>query len=272
MNRTIVLAAALALSVAVAPASHAFAKGRYFHPKRTVTVVEPASTMAAGSRVYHVTDDPSYDLSGTSHTLFLVDDGTEYRAPAGRTVAFVRAGAMPTEVISIPASYRQDWMAVAAGDRPVRCLTPVRGATVPEPSNMSMGPSEERQEREYRAAHPVRYSATHRRPYRRNHKRLSFAAYRPAETTRYVESVPEGRYETASMATYAVDENVADHELYQLGNSWYMQDGDDWSRAESWRGPYVQVKKGHVPREVRECAKAREDMDENESADNDSDD
>ena len=260
MKRSIVwTAAALALCLAVAPLSHANAKGRYFHHKRAMTVVEPAAVVAAGSRVYHVTDDPSYDLSGTSHTLFLVDDGTMYRAPAGKTVAFVRAGAMPTEVIAIPASYRQDWMAVAAGDRPVRCLTPVRGVAV-EGNQMSTAPDMTTEE-QYRAAHPVRYSATHRRPYRRNHRKLSFASYQPSRSARYVESGPE-RAQLATTATFAVDENVIDHELYQVGNSWYLQDGGMWCRAESWRGPYVEVKRGMVPREVRECAKAREEMDE----------
>ena len=262
MKRSIVWtagAAALALCLSAAPTSRAYAS-RHYHPAHAITIVEPAATVAAGSRVYHVTDDPSYDLSGTSHTLFLVDDGTMCRTPAGRSVAFARAGAMPTEVVSIPASYRQDWMAVAAGDRPVRCLTPVHGAAV-EPSAMSMAPASEESETEYRAAHPARYTATHRRPYRRNHKKLSFASYKPARTTTYQASEPAD-YEYAAMASYAVDEGVIDHELYQLGNSWYMQEGEVWCRAESWRGPYVQVKKGMVPREVREVAKAREDKDD----------
>jgi hypothetical protein len=259
MKRTIAWtagAAALALCLAAAPTSRAYAS-RHYHPAQAITIVEPAATVAAGSRVYHVTDDPSYDLSGTGHTLFLVDDGTAYRAPAGKTVAFVRAGAIPTEVVSIPASYRQDWMAVAAGDRPVRCLTPIRSTAV-ESSTMTMAPASY-SDREYRAPRPARYSATHRRPYRKNHKRLSFASYRPARTTAYAASAPEMEY--ATTASYAVDEGVIGHELYQLGNSWYMQDGEVWCRAASWRGPYVQVKKGMVPREVRECAKAREDMD-----------
>lgn len=259
MNRTIVWtlgAAALALCLSAAPASRAYA-GRHYHPARAITLVEPAATVAAGSRVYHVTDDPSYDLSGTGHVLFLVDDGTAYRAPAGRTVAFVRAGAMPTEVVSIPASYRQDWMAVAAGDRPVRCLTPVAPAAV-APSMMSEAQASE--DTEYRAARPARYSATHRRPYRKNHKKLSFASYHPAKTTAYTAS--SGDYEYATTASFAVDEGVMGHELYQLGNSWYMEDAGVWCRAESWRGPYVQVKKGMVPREVREVAKARDDMDD----------
>lgn len=260
MNRTIAWtagAAALALCLAAAPTSRAYA-GRHYHPAQTITIVEPAATVAAGSRVYHVTDDPSYDLSGTSHTLFLVDDGTALRTSSGKAVAFVRAGAIPTQVVSIPASYRQDWMAVAAGDRPVRCLTPIRSTAI-ESSTMTMGPAAySESDREYRAARPARYSATHRRPYRKNHKRLSFASYRPARTTAYVASAPETEY--ATTASFAVDEGVIGHELYQLGNSWYMQDGEVWCRAESWRGPYVQVKRGMVPREVKECAKAREDI------------
>jgi len=259
MTRSIIWtagAAVLALGLTAAPVTRAVA-GRHYIPAQAITHIEPAASVSAGSRVYHVTDDPSYDLSGTSHTLFLVDDGTAVRAPAGHTVAYARAGGMPTEVVSIPATYRQDWMAVAAGDRPVRCLTPVAGVVGVEPSMMSEGPMTE--EQMYRAAHPVRYSATHRRPYRRNHAKLSFTSYRPARSARYAEAGP---YEYTSVAaTYAVSEGVLGHELYQLGNAWYLQDDDTWCRAESWRGPYVQVKKGMVPREVREVAKAREDMD-----------
>jgi len=257
MNRTIVWAgaAALALCIAAAPASRAYAKNRHYHVKASMTIVEPVATRAAGSRVYHVTDDPSYDLSGTSHTLFLADDGSMYRAASGKSIVLTGAGGLPTEVISIPASYRQDWMAVAAGDRPVRILTPT-GTAVEEPSMMSVAPAEY-SDTGYREARPARYSANHRRPYRKNHKKLSFTSYRPASTER-VETMPAD-YEYAAMAQYAVDEAVVGHELYQLGDSWYMKDGEIWGRAASWRGPYVHVKKGMVPREVREVQEARED-------------
>lgn len=247
-------AALFALSVVSAPPSHA--KARYWPAGQTITVIEPASRVVAGTRAYHVTDDPSYDLSGTHHTLYLVDDGTTYKATTGKMAAFAAAGA--TEVIAIPATYRQDWMAVAAGDRPVRCLTPVRGVVPAEPSMMSAAPTPS-SEAEYRKHKPARYSATNRRPYRKNHKKLSFASYKPAATG-YATTSAGATYEYA--ATYAVDEEIVGHEIYQLGNSYYMVEGDSWTRAESWRGPYVEVNKGMVPREVRESAEAREHADD----------
>jgi hypothetical protein len=255
MNRTMFWstgAALVALCVASAPLAHA--KARYWPAGQTITVIEPVATVQAGSRAYHVTDDPSYDLSGTHHTLFLVDDGTIYRSTTGRSVAFASA-AGGTEVIASPATYRQDWMAVAAGDRPVRCLTPVRGVIPSEPAMMS-GTSAEMTEAEYRKHRPARYSATNRRPYKKNHKKLSFTSYQPAATG-YALTTNGAQYEYAVEA--AVDEAIVGHEIYQLGNSFYMHEGDTWTRAGSWRGPYVEV--NSVPREVRECAEARDDAD-----------
>jgi hypothetical protein len=253
MKRLFVVTAGVALAVCLAAgsASRAEAKGRYWSADRPITIVETASTHAAGSRVYLVVDDPSYDLSGTHHTLYLVDDGAMVRAKTGEPVAFVSTGTMPTEVVPVSATYRQDWMAVAAGDRPVRCFTPIRAEEETGPSTMSMGPEHH---------HAMRYSATHRRRYNPHHKPLSFANYHPARTTAEYTTASPAVSEYAT-ATYAVDEGVMGHELYQLGNSFYMQEGDTWCRAESWRGPYVQVHKGMVPREVRECAHAREDVD-----------
>ncbi|MGE5177899.1 MAG: hypothetical protein ACM3PF_02265 [Bacteroidota bacterium] len=255
---------ALALCLAAGSASRADARGRYWSADRPITIVETASTHAAGSRVYLVVDDPSYDLSGTHHTLYLVDDGAMVRAKTGQPVAFVSTGAMPTEVVPVTATYRQDWMAVAAGDRPVRCLTPIRAEEVNGPSMMSMGPEHVEHMEAMKAAahrhHPMRYSATHRRHYNPHHKPLSFANYHRARTTAEYTTASPAVSEYAT-ATYAVDEGVMGHELYQLGNSFYMQEGDTWCRAESWRGPYVQVHKGMVPREVRECAHARDDGD-----------
>lgn len=259
MNRSIVWmtgAALVTLCVATAPANHAYAKARYWPAGQTITVIEPTASVQAGSRAYHVTDDPAYDLSGTDHTLFLVDDGTIYRSRTGRSVAFAStAGA--TEVIAIPATYRQDWMAVAAGDRPVRCLTPVRGVIPAEPSMMSSAPAE-MTEAQYRQYRPKPYSTASKRTAKKSHKKLSFTNYRPAATG-YAQTTNGDRYEYA--ATYAVDEAIIGHEIYQMGNSFYMVEGDAWTRASSWRGPYVEVKRGLVPREVQEVAEARDDSD-----------
>jgi len=51
------------------------------------------------------------------------------------------------------------------------------------------------------------------------------------------------------------------HELFQMGSSWYVMDNGDWFRSESWRGPFVHVRKGMVPREVRMSEKHPSRMD-----------
>src|SRR5580765_430530 len=74
-----------------------------------------------GSRIYMVNDDPAYDLSGTKDQWFLVGDGTSFHEDSWRnTAAFASTGGMRHEIVPVPAEYRQDWLAVAAGDRPVR--------------------------------------------------------------------------------------------------------------------------------------------------------
>lgn len=91
---------------------------------------------------------------------------------------------------------------------------------------------EERAETEAatRAHHPVRCSATHRRGYNPHHRPLSFASYRPARTTaEYTTESPAATEYAAN--TYAVNEGVMGHELYQLGDAWYMLDGDTWCPA-----------------------------------------
>ena len=42
----------------------------------------------------------------------------------------------------------------------------------------------------------------------------------------------------------------ADYDLYRYGNSWYLADDGSWYRASSWRGPFVRIRAGSVPRAV----------------------
>jgi hypothetical protein len=249
--------------------------------------VEPGM---ASSRVFFVSDNPRYDLSGADETVFLVDDGSSYRTNRGRTpVAYVTAlGAYPTpQVVAVPSEYRQDWLAVAAGDRPVRCI-PAAG-TMATPTSYTMAPRAvtytstapyHNNGYSYTTTTTTRYSGTQvRRAYRpRTHKvyrrttysnasrhytvrrktRATTASYyRPARTRVVTRTYAPAAEDCATMNTAAVAvaaQPMATNDLYQIGNTWYMESNGEWSRSDSWRGPFFRVKKGHVPREVRESA------------------
>ena len=99
-------------------------------------------------------------------------------------------------------------------------------------------------------------------------------AYHPTKRARYstashYRTQAKPSYTTANMemepavatAEVAVARDQMGHEIFQMGTSWYMKDGDDWFRSESWRGPFVLVKKGLVPREVRMSAEHPSRMD-----------
>src|SRR3954468_6275712 len=109
------------------------------HPVQYVDVSDDAmvpgdftSTMpAAHGHVYIVNDDPGYDLTGPSDHWFLMGDGTAFRDENWHSSAAFASTAQVTghEVVPITAEFRQDWLAVAAGDRPVRTFTAPRSVS-----------------------------------------------------------------------------------------------------------------------------------------------
>jgi hypothetical protein len=38
------------------------------------------------------------------------------------------------------------------------------------------------------------------------------------------------------------------YDMYRYGNTWYLSDATGWYRADTWRGPFVSVQVGSVPR------------------------
>ena len=217
-----------------------------------VPMAEPGM-MIAGNRIYYISDNPQYDLSGSNESIYLVNDGTTYHAPSARTATFAAAvAAVPTQVVAVPAEYRQDWLAVAAGDRPVRCI-PAMGAVEVETGTAATMTSSETMDNgaTYTDTKYVNRTQTRHVTHRRkSHSKTTNAAIvqREPVQTEVVESQP-----VATAAVVAATPAMG--ELFQIGNRWYMVKDGDWSRSDSWRGPFVPVKKGHVPREVRESAK-----------------
>src|SRR5258705_6285221 len=103
-----------------------------------VPIAEPGM-MIAGNRIYYISDNPQYDLSGSNESIYLVNDGTTYHAPSARTATLAAAvAAVPTQVVAVPAEDRQDWRAVAAGGRPGRRI-PAMGSVEVESGTAAPG-------------------------------------------------------------------------------------------------------------------------------------
>jgi hypothetical protein len=278
--------------------SSAYWSTGHWPANQTIAVVGAPMTMSNGMRVYLVSDDPAYDLSGAGEFWYLVNDGTAFHATSYRSpAAYVRMTAANHEVVMIPAEYRQDWLAVAAGDRPVRCLTAPRSTLDVDMNTVPSGvvyitpgtPGYDRAQysstrytgagTQYRA-HPRRKAVMHRRTHMvgytsaRRHvvhhrhrvaltshrRRTTPASYSYAERTTRVEPA-ENMVATAPVAEVEIKRDEAGPEMFQCNDSWYKMDDGMWSRAESWRGPFVHIKKGMVPREVRMSAKHRSRID-----------
>lgn len=242
---------------------------------------QPAEMMpampAAGGHVYMINDDPGYDLSGPNDHWFLVGDGTAFRDDNGRHMAAMAStgGYAGHEVVPITAEFRQDWLAVAAGDRPVRSFTTPRATTgagvmavIPmennntETTNMAQysstdtfRPVSHPRRRAYHPTRTVRYTSTHRV----RHTNYSNASYEPAVKNENAAN------ENAVHAQPAVEvsQDRMGNELFQMGSSWYMKQDHTWYRAESWRGPFARTHTRTVPREVKMASKhsSRLDMD-----------
>jgi hypothetical protein len=247
----------------------------YIDADNAMPMVTGTPLPAQAGHVYLVNDDPGYDLSGPNDHWFLMGDGTAFRDENWRsTAAFASTGGGPLgghEIVPITAEYRQDWLAVAAGDRPVRTFVAPRSSTnmgvmAVAPMDNDMGPSNNAQysstqyqdtfrpvhhprRRAYHPTRTVRYTNTHR---------YSNASYEPA-----VNESAVNEEAVTTEATVQVSQDRMGNELYQINNSWYFKSNGDWYRAESWRGPFARLGKGKVPREVRMSAKhpSRMDMD-----------
>lgn len=257
---------ALAAFLASAPTVLADENGEVHHwssdtstPRPMVHVAGTEMKTAKGSREHSVNDDPDYDLSGSGDHLFLVDDGSAFQGNNMR-----RSAGSP-----VFAQYRQDWLAVAAGDRPVRAFNPSRSTM----ERSSVTYTKDRLPlKVYRTTSTARYTAAHRahrRTYRasnatsvRRH-RATPIRYSYTTRTRTTSTPVHQRSTSVVAATPEVRYDQMGRETFQIHDSWYMKSDGGWLRASSWRGPFVRIDKSLVPREVRMSAKhpGRNDMD-----------
>jgi hypothetical protein len=249
-------------------------------PTGGVMVAEPGGMyVSQNGRVYYVNDDPRYDLSGAGKTLVLADDGGSYKSESGTVPASALGGARK-EVVSIPSEYQQHWLAVAAGDRPVRHVTSV--PTAPQGPTVTFMPvyfSRASRDEDGRTAYTNgtakrtngTYKGTSARKANGYHKKNGYrktstatvasrngngyrngSAYRNGNGYRNgaTATTADASTRTRVGATYAKVEDMT-RNLYQVGHSWYLLEGDTWSRSDTWRGPFVTVSDGTVPREVK---------------------
>jgi hypothetical protein len=273
---------------------------RYWSAVRGATVFESGMAVVPGTRIYYIVDDPKYDLSGSNETVYLVEDGSSYRAGAkGVPVALVKTSTGAHEVVAIPAEYRQNWMAVAAGDRPVRTVVPSRMVSTAVPtmivvsSDRVYGTNGQpiyfdhrvRDNGRYRTtsahASSAQKAANHRHhkassakatSVKKHHRRSTSAtnasyarrnAYRNGYNAGYRTAAAERREPAENTGVSAMKTAAARYaeevrsqpDAFQFQNSWYRRDAGGWTRSYSWRGPFVYVDKGSVPREVKESEK-----------------
>lgn len=77
---------------------------------------------------------------------------------------------------------------------------------------------------------------------------------RDRRTVRYWSS---GRTLTMQPRTYVIPRTDVDYyrsddnyDIYRYGSTWYLVDNGGWYRADSWRGPFISIESGSVPRAI----------------------
>jgi hypothetical protein len=56
-----------------------------------------------------------------------------------------------------------------------------------------------------------------------------------------VEYIPESR------VYYVVDDDARDYDCFRYGTFWYVNSGNFWYRARSYRGPFTVIRQSYVP-------------------------
>jgi len=59
---------------------------------------------------------------------------------------------------------------------------------------------------------------------------------------------PELRVIPSTNVYYLRDNNG--YEMYRYGNTWYVMDSGRWYSANTWRGPFVSITVGSIPRDI----------------------
>jgi len=85
----------------------------------------------------------------------------------------------------------------------------------------------------------------------------SYGGYRDDDRSPTIRYWSSGRTLTAQPQTFVIPSTSVyymrgddGYDLYRYGNSWYLVDQEGWFRANTWRGPFISIQAGTVPRAV----------------------
>lgn len=172
---------------------------------------KPRMGSIPSSAVTYARRAADYDLYRLHGTWYLVDNGVWYRSTSWRgPFLSIRASAVPREVLTIPSRYRHEWSVSSADDR-------------------------------YRDRDWDRD-----RDRDRDDDRYATVRYWNSGRTFTVEP----SFDVIPGTNIDYVRGNASYDLYRYGDSWYLADRTGWYRADSWRGPYISIQVGTVPRSV----------------------
>jgi hypothetical protein len=179
-----------------------WASGRTFSTKPSMGVIPNSS-------VTYARQAADFDLYRLHGTWYLMDNGVWYRSTSWRgPFLTIRASSVPSEVLTIPARYRRDWIS-STDDRD--------------------------RDRDWRD-----------RDRDRDNDRYSTVRYWNSGRTFTVEP----SYDMIPGTDIDYVRGNASYDLYRYNDSWYLADQTGWYRADSWRGPFISIQLGSVPRAV----------------------
>lgn len=159
-----------------------------------------------------------FDLYRLHGTWYLVDNGVWYRSTSWRgPFLSIRAAVVPQEVLTIPLRYRHDWSAPAMYER----------------------------DRDYDRDRD-RDDRRSDRDNDNDNDRYATVRYWNGGRTFTVE--PSADMIPGTDIDYV--RGNASYDLYRYNDSWYLADRTGWYRADSWRGPFLSIQVGTVPRAV----------------------
>lgn len=174
---------------------------------------KPSMGVIPNSSVTFATRSEDFDLYRLHGTWYLVDGGVWYRSTSWRgPFLSIRASSVPRDVLVIPSRYRHDWT-----------------------SSMND------EGRDYRDNDRDRYRDNDR--YGDNDRDQTVRYWNSGRTFTY-----EPRWEVIPSTDIDYVRGNESYDMYRYGNGWYLADATGWYRADTWRGPFISVQVGTVPR------------------------
>jgi len=179
-----------------------------------------------GRGVTYARNTNDFDLYRFRSTWFLVENGVWYKSDSWRGPFFsTRADRLPREVLSVSAPYRTHWYA----------------------TGYRYHDNDNDREDYYRNSNNDRYNNNYDNRYNNNRYNNNYDD-RFWSSGQTFEVQPELRIIPSTNVYYLRDNNG--YEMYRYGNTWYVMDSGRWYSANTWRGPFVSIQVGSIPRDI----------------------